>query len=60
MNGFQVVKVVIRDVNTNAEVESGVTTIDNFEVAELDEVGVFGVSNCDTCMYFLDQLLKGD
>ena len=28
-----------------------------FEVAELDEVGVLCVSDCDDCVDFLDQLL---
>ena len=43
VDGFQVEEVVVRHVDAYAEVESGVPSVDDFEVAELDEVCVFGV-----------------
>ena len=43
VDGFQVEEVVVWDVDAYAEVESGVPSVDDFEVAELDEVCVFGV-----------------
>lgn len=35
VNGFQVVQVVVADVNADAEVKAGVTAVDDFEIAEL-------------------------
>lgn len=36
MNGFKITQVVIVDVHTDAEVESGIATINDFKVAELE------------------------
>lgn len=58
MNSFQIVKVIVGDVNTNAEVQPGVATIYDFEVAELDEIRVLGISHGHTRMNFFDQFLK--
>ena len=44
VDGLQVDEVVVRDVHADAEVEPCVAAVHYLEVAELDEVGVFGVS----------------
>lgn len=36
MDCFQIAQVVIVNVHTNAEIEAGVASVDNFEVAELE------------------------
>jgi hypothetical protein len=45
MNGLEVEEVVVGHVDTDAEVEAGVTSVDDLVVSELDEIGVFGISN---------------
>ena len=45
MDGLQVVEVVVVDVNTDTEVEPGVSPVDNLEVPELDKVGVLRISH---------------
>ena len=46
VNGFEVEEVVVRDVDADAEVEAGVTSIDDFVVPKLNEVCVLGITNC--------------
>jgi len=46
VNSFEVEEVVVRHVDADAEVESGVTAIDYFVISELDKVGVLGIANC--------------
>jgi len=55
--GLQVVKIVIIDVHTDAEVEAGIATVHNLEVSKLNKVGVFGISHSHNCMNFFYQLL---
>ena len=43
VNSFEVVEVIIIDINADAEVETGVSSVDNFKVSELHEVCVFGI-----------------
>ena len=46
VNGLEVEEVVVRDVDADAEVEAGVTSIDDFVVPKLNEVCVLGITNC--------------
>jgi len=57
VNGFQVSQVVVIDINTNAEVESSVSSIDNLEVSKLNKVGMLGISNGDHSVDFFNQFL---
>jgi len=54
---LQVVKIVIIDVDTDAEVEAGIATVDNLEVSKLDKVCMLGISHRHNCMDFFDELL---
>jgi hypothetical protein len=36
VNSFQICKIVVSNVNTNAEVETGISSIDNLEVPKLE------------------------
>jgi hypothetical protein len=45
MNGLEVEEVVVGHIDTDAEVEAGITAVDDLVVSELDEIGVFGISN---------------
>lgn len=54
---FEVAQVIVVDVDADAEVEAGIATVHNFEVAELYEVCVFGISDGDDGMHFLYQFL---
>jgi hypothetical protein len=36
MYGFEIGEIVIVDIDTNAEVEAGITSIDNFEITKLE------------------------
>jgi hypothetical protein len=57
VDGFQVIQVVIHDVDTNAEVETGVSSVDNLEISEFNKIGVLGIAHCDHSMHLLNQLL---
>jgi len=46
VNGLEVEEVVVWDVYTDAEVETGVAPIDDLVVPKLDEVCVLRISNC--------------
>jgi hypothetical protein len=45
VNSFEVEEVVVRHVDADTEVESGVTAIDYFVIPELDKVGVLGIAH---------------
>jgi hypothetical protein len=45
VNSFEVEEVVVRNVDADAEVESGVTAIDYFVIPELDKVGVLCIAH---------------
>ena len=47
MDGLQVKKVVVSYIDAYAEVESGVTAVDDLVVAELDKIRVLGISDCN-------------
>ena len=47
MNGLEIKQVIVRNVDTYAEVESGVTAVDDLVVAELDKIRVLGISDCN-------------
>ena len=57
MNSFEIVEVVIVDIDADAKVESGVSSVDDLEVSKFDKVRVFGISNGHNGVYLLDQLL---
>lgn len=57
MDGLQVGQVVVVDVHADAEVEAGVASVNDLEVPELHKVGVFGISDSDHGVHFLNQLL---
>ena len=54
MNGLQICQTVVVNVYADTEVESGVASVDDFEVSEFDEVRVFGVTDSDQSMHFFD------
>jgi len=45
VDSLKVVKVIVADVHTNAEVEASVSAVDNFEVPEFDKVCVLCISH---------------
>ena len=45
VDSFKVEEIIIANINTDAEVEASIASVDNLEVAELNKVGVFGISN---------------
>ena len=45
VDGLEVVEVVVADVDTDAEVEPGISAVDDLEVAELHKVGVLSVAD---------------
>jgi len=57
VDGFQMSEIVVSNVGAQAKIKPRVASIDDLEVAEFDEVGVFGVSDGDDGVYFLDQFL---
>jgi len=57
VDSLEIHEVVVADVDADAKVESGVSPINDLEIAKLDEVGVFGVSDGDAGVDFFDQLL---
>ena len=57
VNRLQIHEIVVAHVDADAKVESGVSPINDLEIAKLDEVGVFGVSDRDAGVDFFDQLL---
>jgi len=71
MNGLKIKEGIIVDIDTDAEVKSGIATINNLEVSELHKVCVFGIPHSHnfritirsvtvtkfTCMNFLNKLL---
>ena len=57
VDGLEIHEVVVAHVDADAKVESSVSSINDLEIPKLDEVGVFGVSDGDARVDFLDQLL---
>ena len=49
VDSFKVEEIIIANINTDAEVEASIASVDNLEVAELNKVGVFGISNRHNC-----------
>jgi hypothetical protein len=46
-NYLKIVEVIVGNIDTYAEVESGVSAVDDLEVSELDKVCVLGVPHRD-------------
>ena len=46
VNGFQIKQVVVRHINTNAEVETGIASVDYLEITKFDKIRVLGIPNC--------------
>jgi len=57
VDGLEVVKVIVTDVDTDAEVEASVPAINYFEVPEFDKICVLCISYGHHCVDFLNQLL---
>jgi len=57
VNGFEVEQVVVRDVNTDAEVQASVSPVYYFEIPEFYKVGMFGISNCNYGMNLFNKFL---
>jgi len=57
VNGFEVEEVVIGDVHADAEVETSVSPVDDFEIPKLHKVCMFGITHCDYGMNLLDKFL---
>jgi len=57
VDGLQVVQVVIVDIHADAEVKTGIATIDNLEVSKFDKVGVLSIPHRHNCMDFFDKFL---
>ena len=47
MDSFQVKQVVVGHINTNAEIEAGVSPIYDLEISELNKICVLGIANCN-------------
>ena len=45
VNCFKIVEVVVTHIHTDAKVEASISSIDNFEISELDKVCMFGISH---------------
>ena len=57
MYGLQVEQIVVRCVNTDAEVEPGISPVDDLEVPELHKVRMLGVTDSHDGVNLLDQFL---
>jgi hypothetical protein len=48
-NYLKIVEVVVANIDTYAEVEAGVSAVDDLEVSELHKVCVLGIPHSDHC-----------
>lgn len=46
MNGLKIVKIVVIDIDTYAEIKTCISSVNNFKVSEFNKIGVFCISDC--------------
>ena len=54
---FQVRKVIVRYVDTNAEIKTSIPAVNYFKVSKFNKISMLGISNSDYGVYFFDQFL---
>lgn len=55
--GLQVAQVVVAHVHADAEIQTGVPSVDYFEISEFHEIRVFGVPDRDDGVHLFDEFL---
>jgi len=45
VDSFQIEQIIVSNIHTNTEVETSVSTVNDFEVAKLNKVSVLGITN---------------
>ena len=45
MNRLQIKQVVVANIDANAEIQSGISSVNDLEIPKLDEICVLGIAN---------------